>query len=86
MQSPFRLPALLEFNCLKALVSGERTSAEDTVRSLRDNPGFFEGLIGDWSEYRQEKLLDTHGAHHPVLDKPLVLGAGDWKYPLGRLW
>lgn len=71
IEAPYRLPARLNFTHLKALTAAKVASAMDHVRSLREDPGYFSDVIGDWSEHRQEKLLDTNGERHPVLDKPL---------------
>lgn len=78
-EAPYRLPAQLNFARLKALVSAKRSAAEDHVRSLREDPGYFSDIVGDSSEHRQEKLLDTKGARHPVLDTPLF-----WERVLGN--
>ncbi|RDL41426.1 uncharacterized protein BP5553_01405 [Venustampulla echinocandica] len=71
VEAPYRLPAQLDFVRLKALVAAKCTSAEDHIRGLREDPGYFADVVGDWSEHRQEKLLDTNKVRHPVLDKPL---------------
>ncbi|TVY46706.1 hypothetical protein LOCC1_G004658 [Lachnellula occidentalis] len=70
-EAPYRLPARLDFTHLKALTAAKLASAMDHVRSLREDPGYFADVLGDWAEHRQEKLLDTNGERHPVLDKPL---------------
>ena len=41
------------------------------MRSLREDPGYFVDMVGDWNEDRQETLLDTDGERHPILDTPL---------------
>ena len=69
-ETPYRLPARLDFTHLKVLTAAKLTSALDHVRSLREDPGYFADILGDWSEHQQETLLDTNGKRHPVLDKP----------------
>jgi hypothetical protein len=68
---PYRLPAHLDFHNIQNLVSGRHASAEDYIRALREDPEYFADCIGDWSEHRQEKLLDTNGDRHPILHSPL---------------
>ena len=74
-EAPYRLPARLDFNRLKALVNAKRSSVEDHIHCLREDPGYFADALGDWSEHRQEKLPDKNGKRHPVLGQPFVLGA-----------
>ncbi len=79
-EAPYRLPAQVNFGHLKALITAKRTSAEDHIQSLREDPGYFADTLADWSEHRQEKLLDTNGARHPVLDTPLF-----WQRVIGNV-
>jgi len=79
-EAPYRVPALLDFNRLKALVDAKRASVEDHIRGLREDPGYFADVLGDWSEHRQEKLLDTNRRRHPVLDEPLF-----WERVIGNV-
>lgn len=79
-EAPYRLPAQLDFSRLKALVAARMLSAEDHVRSLREDPGYFADSVGDWSEHRQERLPDTNGAQHPVLHTPLF-----WERVVGNV-
>lgn len=78
-EAPYRLPSQLDFNRLKSIVEARRMSAEDYIRDLREDPGYFADIMRDWSEHRQEKLLDTFGHRHPWLDKPLF-----WEYIIGN--
>lgn len=70
-EAPYRVPAHIDFERLKAVVSAKREAAEDHVWSLREDPGYFADCVVDWSEHRQETLLDTNGRRHPNLDRPL---------------
>jgi hypothetical protein len=79
-EAPYRLPARLDFNCLKALVNAKRLSVEDHIRCLREDPGYFADVLGDWSEHRQEKLPDINGKRHPVLGEPLF-----WERVIGNV-
>ncbi|KAI9831131.1 MAG: hypothetical protein M1819_005219 [Sarea resinae] len=79
-EAPYRVPAHLDFDRLLALISAQRSAAEDQIWALREDPGYFGDLVKDWSEHRQETLLDTHGKTHPNLNKPLF-----WEYVLGSV-
>ncbi|KAH9208172.1 hypothetical protein DL95DRAFT_415000 [Leptodontidium sp. 2 PMI_412] len=70
-EAPYCLPARLDFNRLKFLVNAKLLSVGDHIRCLREDPGHFADVLGDWSEHRQEKLLDMNGKRHPVLGEPL---------------
>ncbi|KAK2760336.1 hypothetical protein FQN54_002404 [Arachnomyces sp. PD_36] len=70
-EAPYRLPAHIDFERLRAVVSAKRAAAEDHVWSLREDPGYFADMVSDWSEHRQETLVDTNGRRHPNLDRPL---------------
>lgn len=70
-EAPYRVPAHMDFERLKAVVSAKRAAAEDHAWSLREDPGYFADAVADWSEHRQETLLDTNGRRHPNLDRPL---------------
>ncbi|KAF7893650.1 uncharacterized protein EAF02_001188 [Botrytis sinoallii] len=79
-EAPYRLPSKLDFHRLQVIVEARRISAEDYIRDLREDPGYFAEVLGDWSEHRQEKLLDTFGNRHPTLDRPLF-----WEYVIGNV-
>lgn len=81
-EAPYRLPANLDFVRLKAVISAKRSAAEHHIWALREDPGYFSDVLGDWSEHRQETLLDTAGKRHPVLTnlKPLF-----WERVIGNV-
>lgn len=66
-EAPYRVPANLDFGRLKAVVAAKRSSAEDHIWGLREDPGYYGDFVGDWSEHRQETLLDTNGKRHSAL-------------------
>ncbi len=72
-EAPYRVPAHLDFGRLKAVIAAKRSAAEDHIWALREDPGYFSDVLGDWSEHRQETLLDINGMRHPDLRnlKPL---------------
>lgn len=79
-EAPYRVPARLDFLRLKALVTAKRSSVEDHLHSLREDPGYFADFLRDWSEHRQEQMLDTNNARHPLLDTPLF-----WERVIGSV-
>ncbi|KAI9879339.1 MAG: hypothetical protein M1830_008799 [Pleopsidium flavum] len=79
-EAPYRVPAHLDFRRLQAIVVAKRSAAEDHIWALREDPGYFGDNVGDWSEHRQETLLDINGKRHPVLNKPLF-----WDRVLGNV-
>ncbi|MCJ1246838.1 hypothetical protein MMC30_004047 [Trapelia coarctata] len=70
-EAPYRVPAHLNFKHLQALVAGKRSAAMDHIWAMREDPGYFADIIGDYGEHRQETLLDVDGKRHPLLNRPL---------------
>jgi hypothetical protein len=66
IEEQYRRPLDLDFGKLRALINAKRSEAEDHIRALREDPGYFSETIMDWSEHRRERLLDTSGKVHPV--------------------
>lgn len=81
-EAPYRVPAHLDFGRLKAVIAAKLSAAEDHIWTLREDPGYFFDVLGDWSEHRQETLLDTNGKRHPLLTnlKPLF-----WERVIGNV-
>ncbi|KAF2267621.1 hypothetical protein CC78DRAFT_62548 [Lojkania enalia] len=82
LESPYRVPAKLEFSRLRALASAACDTMEDNLWALREDPSYFAQVMQDYAEHRQEIILDEYGQKHPTLitsGKPLfwnrVLGA-----------
>lgn len=69
--TPYRLPALLDFRHLCSLAAASSLATTDHIYALREDPGYFSSVVGDYSEHRQEALLDTNGRPHPVLKEYL---------------
>lgn len=65
--TPYRVPAHLDFRHLRSLAAARSSAAKDHILALREDPGYFSSVVGDYSEHRQETLLDTNGKRHPVL-------------------
>jgi hypothetical protein len=69
-EAPYRLPISLDCPRLKPLVAVKRSSAEEHIRALREGPGYFAEVLIEWSEHREERLLDKAGNTHPKLSRP----------------
>jgi hypothetical protein len=69
--TPYRVPAHLDFRHLRSLVAARASAAADHIEALREDPGYFSSVVGDYSEHRQETLIDTDGKRHPVLTQTL---------------
>ncbi|CAG8972588.1 hypothetical protein HYALB_00011320 [Hymenoscyphus albidus] len=70
-ETPYRLPAKIDFLRLQAIVDAQFSSAEDHIHHLREDPDDFQEIVKDWADHRQETLLDTLRMKHPVLSKPI---------------
>jgi hypothetical protein len=64
-EAPYRLPANLDLDRLKGILAARLSAAEDNLWLLREDPGYFADTIMDWSEHRNDRLLDTRGQLHP---------------------
>lgn len=65
-EAPYRLPANIDFERLRDILAARLSAAEDYLFDLREDPGFFADTINDWSEHRNDALLDTNGNPHPT--------------------
>ncbi|RAL66860.1 hypothetical protein DID88_007642 [Monilinia fructigena] len=68
-EAPYRLPSQLDFNRLKDIVEARRMNAEDYIRDLREDPGYFADVLVDLSEHRLVRLLDTFEIQSTLFDK-----------------
>ncbi|KAL8919639.1 MAG: hypothetical protein Q9208_006671 [Pyrenodesmia sp. 3 TL-2023] len=66
-EAPYTVPDPFEIGRLRAFVLARRDEAEDHIWSLREDPSYFQDVVLEWSEHRQEKLLTASGKTHPVL-------------------
>ncbi|ERF73677.1 hypothetical protein EPUS_00930 [Endocarpon pusillum Z07020] len=69
--APYRVPAHLDFRHIRSLAAARASAANDHIYALREDPGYFSSVIGDYSEHRQETLLDTNRRRHDVLKEYL---------------
>lgn len=65
---PYRLPASCDFDLLKSLVSSRLTEAQCHIQRMREDPGYFMDIVGDWGEHRREQIRDKNGVRYPLLD------------------
>ncbi|KAF4628292.1 hypothetical protein G7Y89_g9859 [Cudoniella acicularis] len=80
-EAPYRLPADLDLEHLRGILATRLSAAEDhlvinlllcnTLNSIfqwafREDPGCFADTIIDWSEHRNDRLLDTLGNPYPT--------------------
>jgi hypothetical protein len=69
-EAPYREPIQFNFSRLQALVSAKRSEAEDHIWALREDPGYFRDIVGDYNEHQPEVLLQSSRKRHPDHGKP----------------
>ena len=79
-EAPYRVPAHLDLQRLRSLISARRSAAEDHVWALREDPNYFEEIVREVGEHRQETLPDVHGRQHPHLKDDVF-----WERVLGSV-
>ncbi|KLJ11943.1 hypothetical protein EMPG_12908 [Blastomyces silverae] len=65
-ESPYRVPANIDFEQLRAVIAARRSAAVHHIWALREDPGYFHDTLGDCYEHRQESMLDENKKPHPV--------------------
>lgn len=55
LESPYRIPQALDLERLKVLVSGRRSSAEDHIWEMKQDPGYFIDTYREWSEHNDHR-------------------------------
>ncbi|KAI9647667.1 hypothetical protein NHQ30_004052 [Ciborinia camelliae] len=70
-EAPYRLPSSVNFKRLQAIVAAKRSSAEDHIHDLREDPGYFAETINERREHRPELVPDAAGKQHEMVDTPL---------------
>ncbi|KAA8915203.1 hypothetical protein TRICI_002560 [Trichomonascus ciferrii] len=63
-EAHYRVPAKLDVEQLKKLVEAQRAVALDHVWSMREDPGYFNNVLMEMMEHRQELILDASGKKH----------------------
>jgi len=65
-EAPYRPPANLDLYRMRGIIAAKRSASEDNLLALREDPGYFSDTVMDWSEHRNDRLLDTNGNPHPT--------------------
>ncbi|KAK6603053.1 hypothetical protein H4I96_05821 [Botrytis cinerea] len=65
-EAPYRLPANIDFEDLRETFEARLSEAESYLFDLREDPEIFADAVNDWSEHRNDALLDTNGDPHPT--------------------
>ncbi|KAM0171854.1 hypothetical protein ACHAPF_007881 [Botrytis cinerea] len=65
-EAPYRLPANIDFEDLRETFEARLSEAESYLFDLREDPEIFADAVKDWSEHRNDALLDTNGDPHPT--------------------
>lgn len=65
-EAPYRLPVNLDLERLRGILAARLSAAKDHLFALREDPGYFADTIDDWSQHRNDRLLDTRGNLHPT--------------------
>lgn len=79
-EAPYRVPIQFDISRLQSLIHAKRAEAEDHIWSLREDPGYFQEYVSNWSDHLIENLLDIKGNRHPDLGKPPF-----WEQALSRV-
>ena len=58
---PYRLPVECDISRMQSLVNGKVSEAEDHIWALREDPGYFQECVHDWSEHDPASLVDSNG-------------------------
>ena len=66
-EAPYKVPDVFNFARLRTFVEARRNEGEDHIWALREDPSYFQDVIAEESEHRQEKILTENGKTHPVL-------------------
>ncbi|KAJ5736304.1 uncharacterized protein N7483_001429 [Penicillium malachiteum] len=64
--APYRIPLDLNLDLIESLLAARASAAEDHLRALREDPGYFAASLLDTEDRRPEIMKDTVGNDHPV--------------------
>jgi hypothetical protein len=62
LETPYVAPQELDLEAIKSLVASRRSSAEDHVWLLREDPGYFVDSLVEWKEHHPHTF--NHNCHH----------------------
>lgn len=66
-EAPYKVPNVFNVARLRTFVDARRNEAEDHIWALREDPSYFQDIISEESEHRQERILTETGKTHSVL-------------------
>lgn len=79
-EASYNVPDVFDIARLRIFVEARRNEAEGHIWPLRENPLYFQEIMMEGSEHRQEKILTANGKAHPVLGQDIF-----WERVLGNL-
>ncbi|KAI0105998.1 hypothetical protein F4814DRAFT_81233 [Daldinia grandis] len=66
-KSIYHVPAKFDIRRLQSLIGAKLSQVQDTLRALREDPGFFASSLLELYQHRPEHILDVNGNIHPIL-------------------
>ncbi|KAF1951014.1 hypothetical protein CC80DRAFT_528569 [Byssothecium circinans] len=66
-ETPYRPPASMDLERLESVIQAKKSSVEDHVWALREDPEYFANSLPEYEQHRQELLKDSNGHVHPLL-------------------
>lgn len=70
-EASYKVPDVFDIARLRTFVEARRNEAEGHIWSLREDPSYFQAVMMEGSEHRQEKILTAGGKNHPVLGQDI---------------
>jgi hypothetical protein len=68
--APYVIPVETNFYRLKDFINARYSAAQDHIWALREDPGYFQDTVLQYSEHRAELILDSMGNVHWTYDNP----------------
>lgn len=65
-EAPYRIPAKLDLQKIKALLAAQASHAQDHIWALREDPGYFADALLEMKEHQPENLKDHQGNVPPM--------------------
>ena len=59
-ETPYQVPLQFDLARVRLLVNAKRLESEDHIWSMREDPGYFQDYISEWSEHRPERSIDAY--------------------------
>lgn len=71
-EAPYRLPDACEFGRLQEFIHAKCAEAMDHMWLLREDPGYFQGVMYEWSEHRNEVAFSAEGKRPTIAGEVIV--------------